>query len=283
MTCHAVNGRGGTLGPELDARRARRPRATGSTRWIRDPHRLQPKTLMPRFRFTDDEVRDVAAYLASEFSEPPEGFDGERRAARTRRSPTRAARVFEKRGCYSCHELEGFPKLARIGPKLAAIGDRVLEPAPLVARGIRPTLPNWLFTKVRAPDAVLEGARMPTFGFSRGRGRGARGGAPRACARGRCRPRARRAIPCAPAYEPQGEFGALVRRYRCLSCHSIRAPGGTLSTVALDRIGSQLTRDHIERFVAEAVRRPRRPARSACRTSTSRRRRRARSPTTSRR
>jgi len=46
-----------------------------------------------------------------------------------------------------CHELEGFPALARIGPKLAAIGDRVLEPLPLVARGTLPTLPNWLFTR----------------------------------------------------------------------------------------------------------------------------------------
>jgi len=77
-------------------------------------------------------------------------------------------RVFERRACYSCHDLEGFPKLARIGPKLAAIGDRVLEPSPLEARGIRPTLPNWIFTKVRAPDAVLEGARMPTLLNSRG-------------------------------------------------------------------------------------------------------------------
>ncbi len=55
--------------------------------------------------------------------------------------------------------------------------------------------------------------------------------------------------PARPAYAPQGEFGALVRRYRCLSCHSIQGTGGTLSTVALDRIGSQLTRDHIEKFV----------------------------------
>jgi mono/diheme cytochrome c family protein len=54
-------------------------------------------------------------------------------------------------------------------------------------------------------------------------------------------------------YEPQGEFGALVRRYRCLSCHEIQGTGGTLSTVILDRIGSQLQRDYIEQYVQKPI------------------------------
>ena len=32
-------------------------------------------------------------------------------------------RIFERRGCYSCHDLEGFPPRPRIGPKLAGVGD----------------------------------------------------------------------------------------------------------------------------------------------------------------
>jgi sulfur oxidation c-type cytochrome SoxX len=246
VTCHAVNGRGGTLAPELTHVGAKASREWLYA-WIRDPHRLQPKTLMPRFRFTAEEARDLAAYLASEFSDPPEGFAGSA-APPDPSLAEEGRRVFEKRGCYSCHDLEGFPKLARIGPKLAAIGDRVLEPLPLEARGIRPTLPNWVHTKVREPQAVLEGARMPTFGFDEDEA------AALAVAllglRAREMPPARTTRDAAlPPYEPQGEFGALVRRYRCLSCHSVQGTGGTLSTVALDRIGSQLTRDHIERFV----------------------------------
>ncbi len=34
-------------------------------------------------------------------------------------------------------------------------------------------------------------------------------------------------------------------RYRCLSCHRIGGSGGDLSTVPLDRIGSQLQRDYL--------------------------------------
>ncbi len=246
VTCHAVNGRGGTLGPELTHVGAKTSRDWLYT-WLRDPHRLQPKTLMPRFRFADEEARDVAAYLASELAEPPPDF-----VAGPEPPPAALAdegrRVFEKRGCYSCHDLEGFAKLARIGPKLSAIGDRVLETAALDARHVAPTLPNWIHTKVRTPDAVLEGARMPTFGFDE------KDGAALAVAllslRAREMPAARTTHdPSRPAWEPQGEMGALVRRYRCLSCHSVQGTGGTLSTVALDRIGSQLTREHVESFV----------------------------------
>jgi cytochrome c1 len=40
-----------------------------------------------------------------------------------------------------------------------------------------------------------------------------------------------------------------VARYRCLSCHSVGGYGGTLSTVPLDRIGSQLKREYIAAYL----------------------------------
>ena len=254
VTCHEVNGRGGTLGPALTHVGAKASREWLYS-WIRDPHRLQPKTLMPRFRLTDEQARDLAAYLSEEHGDAPEGFEG------TDAPPSAALAdegrgVFEKRGCYSCHEIEGFPVLARIGPKLAAIGDRVLEPAPLVARGLLPTLPNWLFTKVGGPERVLSAARMPTFGFAEDEAASVT--VALLSLRAKEIPAALTTHdPVRPAQAPQGEFGALVRRYRCLSCHTlggsghVTASGAPLSTVALDRIGSQLTREHLERYIAK--------------------------------
>jgi mono/diheme cytochrome c family protein len=254
VTCHEVDGRGGTLGPALTHVGAKVSREWLYS-WIRAPHRFQPKTLMPRFRLTDEEARDLAAHLWEEHGDAPEGFEANDGPP----SPALAAEgrtVFEKRGCYSCHELEGFPTLARIGPKLAAIGDRVLEPAPLVARGTLPTLPNWLFTKVSGPERVLESARMPTFGFADDEAAAVT--VALLSLRAKEAPPARTTHePVRPPYVPQGEFGALVRRYRCLSCHTIggsghlTATGLPLSTVALDRIGSQLTRTHLERYIAQ--------------------------------
>ena len=249
VTCHSVNGRGGTLAPELGHVGAKVTRDWLYS-WIRDPHRLQPETLMPRFRFADDEVRDLAAYITDDLAEPV-GLDPNP-AAPDPALASEGRRVFERRGCYSCHDLEGFPERPRIGPKLEGVGDLILDRGPLVARGIQPTLPNWLFTKVSGPERVLETARMPTFGFSE----------PEAAAvavallslrADPVPPDHATRDPERPRYEPQGEFGALVRRYRCLSCHQIQGTGGTLSTVVLDRIGSQLQRGYIEQFVQNPI------------------------------
>jgi len=257
VTCHQVDGRGGTLGPDLTHVGAKVAR-DWLYAWIRDPHRFQPNTLMPRFRFEDGEVRDLAAYLAAEQAEPPAGFA-------LSSSPPDAAlvgegrRVFERRGCYACHALEGFPALARIGPTLSGVGDRALEAAPLRGRGIAATLPNWLFVKVRDPGELLEAARMPSFGFA-----GDEAAAVTVALlslRARELPPARTTRdPVLPLQQPQGAFGALVRRYRCLSCHTLGGSGhrmsatsGPLSTVALDRIGSQLRGDYIEAYLQRPI------------------------------
>ena len=257
VTCHQVDGRGGTLGPDLTHIGAKVAR-DWLYAWIRDPHRFQPKTLMPRFRFEDAEVRDLAAYLAEEQAEPLDGF------AESRSPPDAALvgegrRVFERRGCYACHALEGFPALARIGPTLAGVGERALEAAPLRARGIVATIPNWLFLKLRAPDQVMEAARMPSFGFARDEAAAVT--VALLSLRARELPPARTTRdPVQPLPQPQGAFGALVRRYSCLSCHTIggsgyRTPGtsGPLSTLALDRIGSQLRGSYIEAYLRQPI------------------------------
>ena len=249
VTCHSVNGQGGTLAPELGHVGAKVTREWLYS-WIRDPHRLQPDTLMPRYRFGDDEVRDLAAYISRDLALPA-GLDPNDSPP----DPTLAAEgrhVFERRGCHSCHELEGFPPLPRIGPGLAGVGDRVLEPEPLVARGIRTTLPNWIFTKVSHPDQVLEGARMPTFGFTPDEAAAVTVALLSQRARGVPAGWATR-DPERPVYAPQGEFGVLVRRYRCLSCHQIQGTGGMLSTVPLDRIGSQLRRAYVEQYLQKPI------------------------------
>jgi mono/diheme cytochrome c family protein len=249
VTCHSVDGRGGTLAPELGHIGAKVTRDWLYS-WIRDPHRLQPDTLMPRFRFTDDEVRDLAAYLAKDLAEP-KGLAPEEAPPDPALAPE-GRRLYERRGCYSCHDLEGFPDRPRIGPKLEGAADLLFDPAPLEARGVEPTRPNYLFTKVSGPERVLETARMPTFGFTEDEA----GAVTVALLSLRADPvppgRATR-DPDLPPYEPQGEFGALVRRYRCLSCHQLQGTGGTLSTVVLDRIGSQLQRDYIEQYVQKPI------------------------------
>jgi mono/diheme cytochrome c family protein len=247
VSCHQVEGRGGTLGPEL-SRVGSKVRREWLFSFLKDPFRDQPETMMVYYRLSSDEIRDLVAYLSTELVDPeapvvaPEvGYLDPKRVEAGRA-------VFVKHGCYSCHRFSGMEGLGKIGPSLAEAGDRAVDEGARTPPQAPPTPPNWIFLKLRNPEAIAEPSRMPTYNLSE----------PEAAAvtvallslRAADLPASRvtNEPPVAP-YEPQGEFGVLVRRYRCLSCHRIRDWGGELSTVPLDRIGSQLQGSYLRSYL----------------------------------
>ncbi len=99
-----------------------------------------------------------------------------------------------------------------------------------------------------APDQLVQPSRMPTFNFTE------EDVAAITVAllsiRARDLPASRVTSERQPEpYRPQGPFGALVQRYRCISCHQIHGWGSTLSTVPLDHIGSQLRHDYLQSYL----------------------------------
>ncbi|MGE5814449.1 MAG: c-type cytochrome [Acidobacteriota bacterium] len=247
VSCHAVNGRGGTMGPEL-TRIGDKVRRDWLFSFLKDPHRVQPETAMLQYRLTDDQLRDLAAFLLDEYrssgaeSEPPPVAYQDARAIASGRA------TFVRRGCTSCHHLNGMKDTGRIGPSLAGIADRNPDELVFGQVNARRTTDNYIFVKVLHPDAMGQPSMMPTFGFA------PIDAAKIALALSSIRkadlPASYvRSRPTPPPYRPAGRFGELVTRYRCLSCHSVGGFGGTLSTVPLDRIGSQLQRDYIAKYL----------------------------------
>jgi len=243
VSCHAVNGRGGTIGPEL-TRIGDKVRRDWLFGFLKDPHRDQPETAMLQYRLRDDQVRDLAAFLLEEYRTP--GGEAEAPSA-SYQDPGAAAQgraVFLRRGCYGCHRLAGVTGAGRIGPSLAGVADRDPDQLPYGARVVRHTTDNYIFLKLLLPDGLGPPSLMPTFAFTPAQA--ATITVALASLRKGDLPSSRVVRPAAvPAYRPQGAFGALVSRYRCLSCHRIGGAGGDLSTVPLDRIGSQLQRDYL--------------------------------------
>jgi len=247
VSCHMVDGRGGTLGPEL-SRVGSKVRREWLFSFLKDPFRDQPETMMVHYRLSSDEIRDLVAYLSTELVDPeapaaaPEiGYLDPKRVEAGRA-------VFVKHGCYSCHRFSGMEALGKIGPSLAGAGDRAVDEGARTGPRAPPTLPNWIFLKLRNPEALAEPSRMPTYNLSETEAAAATLALLSLRAADLPASRVTNEPPVAP-YEPQGEFGALVRRYRCLSCHLIRGWGGDLSTVPLDRIGSQLRRGYLQSYL----------------------------------
>jgi mono/diheme cytochrome c family protein len=247
VSCHMIDGRGGTLGPEL-TRVGSKVRRDWLFSFLKDPFRDQPETLMVHYRLSDDEIRDLASYLTEDLVDPsapatpPEpGYLDPKRIDAGRE-------VFVKHGCYSCHRFSGMTGLGKIGPSLAGIGDRAVEETVFEGEKIDPTLPNWLFVKLMSPEKLAESSRMPTYNFSEEQAAAISVALLSLRAADLPSSRVTSSPPVVP-YEPQGAFGAIVKRYRCLTCHQVHGWGGTLSTVPLDRIGSQLKRDYLESYL----------------------------------
>ncbi len=247
VSCHAVNGRGGTMGPEL-TRIGDKVRRDWLFSFLKDPHREQPDTTMLEYRLSDDQLRDLAAFLLEEYrttggeaETAPASYEDPRAVAEGRAA-------FVRHGCYGCHHLPGVAESGKIGPSLAGVADRDPDQLPYGRNVVRHTTDNYLFLKLLLPDALGTPSLMPTLGFTPAQA----GTITMALAslRKADLPASRVIKPAPPSpYRPQGRFGALVNRYRCLSCHRIGGSGGDLSTVPLDRIGSQLRRDYLDAYL----------------------------------
>lgn len=247
VSCHAVNGRGGTMGPEL-TRIGDKVRRDWLFSFLKDPHREQPDTAMLQYRLSDDQLRDLAAFLLEEYRTTSGETETAPASYEDPHALAEGRATFVRHGCYGCHHLPGVTEAGKIGPSLAGVADRDPDQLPYGRNVVRHTTDNYLFLKLLMPDALGTPSLMPTLGFTP-----AQAGTitvALASLRKADLPASRvmKAAPPAP-YRPQGRFGALVTRYRCLSCHRLGGSGGDLSTVPLDRIGSQLQRDYLMAYL----------------------------------
>jgi cytochrome c2 len=142
--CHVVNGRGGSIGPDLTYVGEKAPeqydysRLSGqrtSFAWhvahLKEPRALVPDTVMPNFNFTTKEAQSLAMLVMSWRRSPvpasflagaprtdpqtPDEVEAERRMA------TGPGAWFVKTGCFVCHSISalGVKSPAQIGPDLS--------------------------------------------------------------------------------------------------------------------------------------------------------------------
>jgi len=249
ITCHSIEGRGGKIAPDL-SHVGSKIKPPWIYSFLKNTHFYFPYTKMLQYNFNEKQLIDLTAYLTQElidYDYPPEEeakvkfYDYD--------LANSGKKVFENYGCYSCHKMKGFENLGKIGPTLAGIGST--NPNKLDFHNIndvQPNLANWLFLKITKPDFIGESAKMPAYDFS-----------PEEAAKITIALLSikKEALPAnkvvkkeAPTiYKAQGEFGKVIDKYRCLSCHSINSFGGSLSTVPLEEIGSKLQKDYLINYL----------------------------------
>ncbi|HEU4403054.1 MAG TPA: c-type cytochrome [Candidatus Polarisedimenticolia bacterium] len=242
ISCHTVEGKGNGSAPELSKI------ASAATRgwllaFLRDPQAFNPKTRMPRYHFTEVESRDLVAYLEDEFRDfdAPKDLFEPIRVNQTLAENGR--RLFRQYGCFSCHSEPGLVEAERFGPDLDGVGDKRAASLDFGRRTDLPrTLPAWLAAKLAAPRSFAPGLKMPSYGF------GVEDTAAVVTALlalgAQPVPERYRFAPAGSTVSiPGGPVGALIDRYRCLSCHRIGDRGGDISTAPLTAEGSKVRRE----------------------------------------
>ena len=163
ISCHLINGKGGYVATEL-GKVASKVSEQWLYNYIRQPSAFMPGVQMPRYRFTDNELTGIVAYMESEFV----NYDMQQAPPHTT-DPAyyeKGLALFQKFNCGGCHQLQGVAGSVEMGPDLTFIGSKKIYEIDFGKTSIDQTLPSYLTTKLLEPRIFSLTSKMPNFGFN---------------------------------------------------------------------------------------------------------------------
>jgi mono/diheme cytochrome c family protein len=231
LSCHSLNGKGGSIGPEL-SKISRKTNRAWMSAWIKSPSTFNIHTRMPIFHMTTMERLGLLEYLIWE-SEPEELDEDavessfEQKTKLSDGKPLDGQDIFQAKGCVNCHQLPGVKANPDFAPPLKDLADKKVEKIDFGKTDIPHTLPDYIAVKLQRPRVFGDKLKMPDFEFSpeeTGRLTTALLG------RTSSIPASYQWRKQAPdANQPAGEVGAIFERFKCLECHRMGDKGGTLA------------------------------------------------------
>ncbi len=121
--------------------------------WLKDPQAYATTSTMPNFKLSDDDTRDISAFLIAN-STPVPG-DTVTLSAKASSDPAAGASLYGESFCASCHAVQnaaGNMVGGNIGPELTRVGNKVK--------------PEWLQAWLRNPRVYDAGTAMPHYRFN---------------------------------------------------------------------------------------------------------------------
>jgi cytochrome c1 len=121
--------------------------------WLKDPQAYAETATMPNFKLSDDDARDISAFLVANSTALP--GDTATLSAKASSDPTAGASLYGESFCSSCHAVRnaaGNLVGGDVGPELTRVGSKVR--------------PEWLQAWLRNPRAYDAETAMPHYRFS---------------------------------------------------------------------------------------------------------------------
>ena len=253
VSCHSVEGKGGTLAPEL-SKVSSKMVPERLSRIIKNPHELWAASQMPIYGFSDQEILKIVNFLKGEYIDL--GLDESQAAAQARMvqggNKLRGKEVIEKQGCTGCHtKIEGVKDRGEIGLELTTIGAIHISHLDFGLVQVPPhdrTVPNWLYNKMKNPRLFKADLKMPDYAFS---DREAEAVTTYLLGMKGQEVSVAYTLPLGEkpsTYAPQGKFGQVLDKYRCFTCHKIYGKGGEMAT-DLSQEGSRVKKTWLQKFM----------------------------------
>ena len=229
ISCHLINEKGGHLAPEL-GKIASKVKREWLFNFIKDPKALHPGIPMPKYGFSEKDAIAVTAYIVSEFRD----WDAEEDSVQIEHTPKpdyfkKGMTLFNTYNCGGCHELNVPGVGKNMGPDLSAIGSIPQTQLEYGDSDIETTRPSYIYNKVKDPRIFLENSRMPIFDLKND-DLIAVTTALLAMRDSAIPEKYKAEYHTQTEYRPQGEFGKLVEKYSCFSCHVINDEGYLLAS-----------------------------------------------------
>ena len=245
ISCHAVEGKGGHLAPDLFKIASK---ATGKWifNYILNCKKLQPGVSMPQYGFSREDAAAVTAYIESEFVD----FNVREESSASPQPPSnffeQGMALFNLYNCGGCHSLSSDKVSANRGPDLTSIGSKRMYQIDFATSNIPHTSYNYIESKIGSPRSFGESTRMPEYRISKTDIQSITA----VLLSFQNEPLPSEFVISAPAlreFNPQGKAASIFQKYSCLKCHSINQTGGTIAP-DLSITGSQLQRDWTENY-----------------------------------
>jgi mono/diheme cytochrome c family protein len=280
VTCHAIaverGGEtkliGGDIGPEL-TKVGSKVKPEWLVAWLRDPQGYLEHTRMSRYQWSDKDLYQVTQYILTKLTDPDLLKNVPDLGVATDEEVQFGRTLFVEKGCAECHVIKDVKAKSGFAPDLSALGmaagPYTIEvksarnlPAALhfvkadverldVRESIVPrSMIAYVQAKITNPASVTWDTHMPAFHLSQpdlddlttallsmtGPPIPNPGMKPVVVERRQA------------GFNPNGEAGELIHRYRCYTCHAFNGYGGTLAP-DLSFEGSRSKRDWLIQFL----------------------------------
>ena len=149
FSCHAINGRGGDMAPDLTWEGSSVQR-DWLLQFLRNPNTLRPALIrrMPKFNLTDAEINNLTDYIMTVYQSPKIDRDSMPLSGYSPAQVESGKQLYySKYGCQGCHIINTKQDKGYIGPTLTHVGSRLTA--------------AWIYQWMKDPQSLRPGTQEP--------------------------------------------------------------------------------------------------------------------------